>query len=248
VTSACSIEIVGHGGAGDFFPGNSRSSVQKALDLKVDRIEIDLVAEAGGELLLVHNHVVRLATGAKAKVRSLRSDQVRERVDELLTIDEFFDLIGPSMPVLLDLKQPGYERAVVDAVSRQTGRNIWISTTHALSVVRLHAKLPGVPIGLSSGHVATGFSQSPLRPLLVRAVRALMPVPFLIVAKCCGASMIMVNFRACSPWLVRVARAGGLRVAVWTVNRPADIQKMIDLQVDAIISNRPDLVRELLED
>ena len=39
------------------------------------------------------------------------------------------------------------------------------------------------------------------------------------------------------------ARALGLKVVVWTVNSPADISKMLDLVVDGIISDRPDLVR-----
>ena len=40
------------------------------------------------------------------------------------------------------------------------------------------------------------------------------------------------------------ARSLGLKVVVWTVNDPKDIATMLDLQVDGIISDRPDLVRE----
>ena len=40
------------------------------------------------------------------------------------------------------------------------------------------------------------------------------------------------------------ARSLGLAVVVWTVNAPADIARMMDLGVDGIISDRPDLVRE----
>jgi glycerophosphoryl diester phosphodiesterase len=39
------------------------------------------------------------------------------------------------------------------------------------------------------------------------------------------------------------ARSLGLKVVVWTVNAPADISRMLDLAVDGIISDRPDLVR-----
>ena len=39
------------------------------------------------------------------------------------------------------------------------------------------------------------------------------------------------------------AKTLGLRVVVWTVNDPAAIAKMLDMRVDGIISDRPDLVR-----
>jgi glycerophosphoryl diester phosphodiesterase len=240
------IEIVGHGGAGDFFPGNSRGSIEKALELNVDRIEIDLIATASGELVLVHDHELRDADGARRKVRKLPTELVRERVDQMLTLDEFFAIVDPSRPVLLDLKKPGYERAVAEAVKLQAGRDIWISTTHARSIFALRSKLTGVTFGLSSGHIATGIPKSALRPLMVRIVRTLTPIPLLITARLCGARMIMVNFRACSPWLVHMAHAKGIRVAVWTANRPADILAMAEMEVDAIISNRPDLVREIV--
>lgn len=242
------IAVVGHGGAGDFFPSNSRASVQKAIDLGVDRIEIDLLATADGDLVLVHDDTVEIDPGVHQKIRRTPTDRVRARLDDVLTLDKFFEVIGPSMPVLLDLKRPGYEREIAETVQRHAGHDVWISTTYASSILRLRSELPNATFGLSSGHVATALSGTPFGPMLVRCVRAVMPLPVLIAAKFCGARMVMVNFRACSPWLVRVAHAGGLGVAVWTVNRPRDIRRMAAMGVDAIISNRPDLVREIVED
>ncbi len=40
----------------------------------------------------------------------------------------------------------------------------------------------------------------------------------------------------------------GIQVAVWTVNEPAQIKKMLDLGVDGIISDRPDLVRQAMSE
>lgn len=240
------IEVVGHGGAGDFYPGNSRASIQKALEIGVDRIEIDLLRTADGQLALIHDAKIRLDGKRRVPVRHLPTSLLRSRLDELLTLDEFFELIGPTMPVLLDLKQPGYETAVFDALASQPERSVWISTTHARSIAALKDRLPNVRFGLSSGHMATGISASQLRPLTILGVRLLMPLPLVIAARLCGARLIMVNHHACSRMLVGFAHRLGIDVAAWTVNRPAEIERMIGFGVDAIISNRPDLVREAL--
>jgi len=47
-----------------------------------------------------------------------------------------------------------------------------------------------------------------------------------------------------STW--KEAHALGLKVAVWTVNDPAQIKKMLELGVDGITSDRPDLVRQVM--
>lgn len=43
---------------------------------------------------------------------------------------------------------------------------------------------------------------------------------------------------------VKEARELGIQVLAWTVNTPADIVRVLDLGVDGIVSDRPDLVRE----
>src|SRR6476469_8460736 len=154
------VAVVGHGGAGDFFPGNSRGSIQKAIDLGVDRIEIDILATADGDLVLVHDDTVEIDPGVRQKVRRLPTEHVRGRVDDLLTLDEFLDLIGPSMPVLLDLKRPGYERKVAEIVKRHAERDIWTSTSQSISFIRLRSVAPNAEFGHSSCHIASGLAKN----------------------------------------------------------------------------------------
>jgi len=48
-----------------------------------------------------------------------------------------------------------------------------------------------------------------------------------------------------TPELIREAHALGLQVAAWTVNKPEDMARLIDMGVDGIISDRPDLLRKV---
>jgi glycerophosphoryl diester phosphodiesterase len=64
------------------------------------------------------------------------------------------------------------------------------------------------------------------------------------MVKAAGGAVWSPYFGDVSAANVREAQALGLRVVVWTVNDPAQIAKMLDLGVDGIISDRPDVARE----
>ena len=69
-------------------------------------------------------------------------------------------------------------------------------------------------------------------------------VPMLI--KAAGGRIWSPTYQDLDPALLAEARSLGLRVIVWTVSDPKDIRRMIDMGVDGIISDRPDLVIKLL--
>ena len=240
------IEVVGHGGAGDFFPGNSRRSVEKALELGVDRVEIDVQVAGDGTLILVHDDQVTLH-GRKRSVRQLALSELQEGLDGLLTLDDVISLANGRAKLMVDLKYPGYEREVAAAITRAgIARGTIVSSTYAWSLMSVRNHAPEIAIGLSTGHISTVMRRNPLITATSAVVGFLSPGPFIAIAKAIGAEHLMLNYRICSPMFVRLADKAGLSVYPWTVNHPRVINKMIDAGVAGIISNRPDLVQDAL--
>ncbi len=46
--------------------------------------------------------------------------------------------------------------------------------------------------------------------------------------------------------MVQAAHAVGMQVHVWTINDPAEMQQLLDLGVDGIITDRPDLLNDVI--
>jgi glycerophosphoryl diester phosphodiesterase len=70
-------------------------------------------------------------------------------------------------------------------------------------------------------------------------------VPKLVRAS--GARAWSPNYRDIDTRIVEEAHALGLTVVPWTVNNPSEMQRLLALGVDGMISDRPDLLRSVLE-
>jgi glycerophosphoryl diester phosphodiesterase len=241
------MEVIGHGGAGDFFPGNSLQSIEKAIELGVDRIEIDVQLAANGELVLCHDDDV-IIDGRKRPVRELSVESVRGALDGLLTLDEAIELTRGKAPLMIDMKARGYDEPISKAIQQHNiASETIVSSTWALSLRAVREQAPGVRIGLSTGHISTVMRRNALVTISSTLLSVVTPPPAIAAAKAIRADALMLNYRVCSDAFVTLAHKAGLLVYPWTVNHPRWIQEMIDRSVDGIISNRPDLVREQLD-
>jgi glycerophosphoryl diester phosphodiesterase len=241
------IEIIGHGGAGNFYPGNSRESIEQALKIGVDRIEVDVQRSADGDLVLVHDDTF-LVHGRKTPTDEITTAQFREVLPSLLTLAELVELNRDNVPLLLDVKLPGYEPDVIAAIRRhQLAATVAASSTHAIVLWRLKRAFPELRLGLSTGHMATGIPYRPGRYVMSRALRVVTPVPLVAAMRICGATETMIQQRVCTPRLVRAVHDSGRRVNVWTVDCPEQMRRFIEMGADGVISNRPDLVKEELD-
>ena len=68
------------------------------------------------------------------------------------------------------------------------------------------------------------------------------------LAKASGAGTWSPNYLDLSSAQVAEAHALGLQVVPWTVNEPADMERILTMDVDGMISDRPDLLRAVLRD
>jgi glycerophosphoryl diester phosphodiesterase len=67
-------------------------------------------------------------------------------------------------------------------------------------------------------------------------------------AKAVHADIVSPYFREVTPGVVKEAHALGMKVVPWTVNTKEEMIKLIDMGVDGIISDRPDILKQVLQE
>ena len=221
---------VGHKGADHVAPGNTAGSFRAALEHGVDMIEFDVLRVPDGRLVLAHDY-----------------EDAAER--EPLSLDEGLDhLAGPEYSHLqldVDLKLPGYEREVVEGLTRRgLAERSLVSTMYVESLDRLGELGPGLRRGWSVPRVKRDYTRSALALpayAVIRWMRDRLPAQAAARVGAGGCEAIMAHRLLVSARLVHAVHAAGGEVYVWTVDDAARIKSFERLGVDVVITNDPRL-------
>lgn len=245
------VRIAAHRGGALLWPENSLLAFRNALALGADLVELDVHLTRDDEVVVIHDPTLeRTTTGTgavgTARLADLAGARLRTRdgvaADEPVpTLAQVLDLLRSTRAeLLLEIKVDPSRRPYAGIEER----------TLALLGAR----------GLRERTVVMAFEPDTLRR--VRALDAGIRTTMLVsrsrvereraaaptVARWAtevAATSLGVDHRVVDAALVAAAREAGLRLAAWTVNTEADIRRMLDLGVDIVISDQPDLALRL---
>lgn len=245
------MRIVAHRGGARLWPENSLTAFRGALALGVDDLELDVHLTADGEVVVVHDPTLdrtttgqgpvaarRLADLAGVRLRQAGGDATDERLPALAQV---LDLLAPAAAagLLLEIKvgveglrHPGIEERVLALVrDRGLAPRVQVMAFEEAAVARVRALDPSIRTVLLIGRRDAPRLGGPVKGAS-RAARL-------------GAAGVGMDHRLVNAEVVAAARAAGLALGAWTVNDEPAIRRMLDLGVDSITSDRPDLALRL---
>jgi len=220
-----SVLKIGHRGARAYEPENTLSSFQRAIELGVDAVELDVRKTRDNELVVIHNADVNKTTNGRGAVNELTLDEIKRFVtdkgEKIPTLEEVLDSVGRRVKILVELKETGIEEPVIDLI-RKKGLidNVILISFHedALSKVRE-----------LNGEVATGLiyvrHKNPIQAALDLKAEYLLPL-----------------YRFTHSANIKKAHEKGLKVIVWTINTEEEVAEFRKKGVDGIATDRPDIV------
>jgi glycerophosphoryl diester phosphodiesterase len=240
---------VAHRGASAVAPENTLRAFELAAELGCDMVEFDVLPLRDGTLVVAHSTDLReLSHGAaRGRVGGRTLSALRGFAPDLPTLDEalaFFAARLPGLGLQVDLKRPGLEAAVVDALRRHAVlERSWVSGVYVSSLRRIAELAPELPRSYTLPRDRLGISKrGPLAPVVrgtLASIGRSLPrrLPDLLARA--RASAATLHWSVASAAAIARAHERDAAVYVWTVDDPRVAQRLVDAGADGIITNDP---------
>ena len=223
---------------------NTLAAFRHAVELGYRYLETDVHVTSDGVLLAFHDAVLDRVTDRVGSVAETPYAEVQGALiggaERVPTLAQLFDAF-PGVRFNIDVKSAGAVAALSAFVAE---RDAWDRVlVGSFSRRRLHAFRRA-----TGGRVATSA-----HPLEVVAYR-LSPIAGLarLLTRGRPAALQVPHRRGpltvVTPGLVRRAHAAGLHVHVWTIDDPEEMNALLDRGVDGIITDRTDILRDVLRE
>ena len=235
---------VAHRGGAALAPENSLAAFSRAHALGFRYLETDLQLTADGVCVAFHDRSLRRVLGVPGTVRQTGWAQLRAlrfQGESVPTLDELLETF-PDACFMMDLKDPEVLDPVLEVLRRHRAVDrvcLAGATDRLLSAARDRAG-PGLSTSLGWESVVRLACAARAGSRLGRLGGFLPRAEFVHVPRHYG--VLPVYCRR----LVAMAHDLGLQVMAWTIDEAPVITALLDEGVDGIITDRPDVLREVL--
>lgn len=247
MTDAIRPRIFAHRGARSVAPENTLPAFQKALEMGIDGIELDVQLSRDGHLVVIHDFTLERTTSGRGRVRDHTADELAQlEIADCRTIPKFeirnpkwntgvptlaqvFDLVGDRCQINVEIKTSGaaggrQESALLARMiqRRDLHDQVIVSSFNPIALIWMRRSDPQIALGLLYAEDWPIYLRRAwLRPLV--RPNALHPHHTLIDSS-----------------YMQWAGARGYAVNTWTVNEVEEARRQAGLGVSALISDAPD--------
>lgn len=228
-------QVTAHRGFSRKAPENTLPAFEAAMDCGADYIELDVQLTADDVLVVCHDDKLDRTTDGTGKLSSYTYDELMQfsagswfgkdgEFDDVRipSMTEVLDLVGKDIMLNIEIKRSGDPKRTAEKVVELVEEYGIVNSCYVTSfsypalkkVKQLNPKIKTAFIA----NLATATSYAQL--------------PYI--------DAVSMNYLFVNQSVVNSAHHNGKRIFVWTVDRQSEMQKMMALGVDNIITDRPD--------
>ncbi len=254
--------LIAHQGGDGIWPGDTMFAYEKAVELGADVLEMDAHITKDGQIVLMHDEKVDRTTDGTGLIENLTLDELKQldaayqwtndngktfpyrgQGIQVPTLDELFQKF-PQMRYVIEIKltHNPIDQPLCDLIrKRDMQDNVVIASFHDEAMQNFRKTCPEVATSASRGEV-TKFvilGKVFLSGLIAPQYESIQP-PFDPAES--------KNIPIMTKRFIREAHAKNIAVEPWTVDDPALMKQYIEWGVDGIMTDRPDLMMQVLKE
>ena len=221
-------------------PENTLAAFEKALDIGIDMLEIDVRVTGDGQLIVLHDPSLDRTTDREGIVREMVLEEIRQADagdgERVPVLREVFDLARHRAPILLEIKSDFIAELVVQAIAEaEFSEQVVVQSFNPQTVERVKRLAPHLPASLLIGELPTTPSRFRARRLVSQALEI-------------GANTLSIWHATLTPPLIEEMRKRGIAVWAWTVDEEITMRDLAMMGVQGLVTNHPEVLNNVLED
>jgi glycerophosphoryl diester phosphodiesterase len=228
------IKVIAHRGTRAKEPENTIRGIKRAFTCRADAVEIDVRLSKDGKVMVIHDETLERTTNGVGSVREKRSAELKlldaGKGEEIPILSEVLSLSkGFGIELVVEMKEEGIEERVMREIEDlgMDEEEVTISSFFHPSLLKIKELEPKIKTGVI-------ISSLPVFPVNL--------------ARDANANVIFPKYPRLNGELVEKAHKNGIDVYPWVINRKKDLEKVIELGVDGIVTDDPCLIRRLIKD
>jgi glycerophosphoryl diester phosphodiesterase len=254
--------VIAHQGGEGVWPGDTLFAFQNAVEIGSDVLEMDAHITKDGQIVLMHDETVDDTTDGTGLIEDMTLDELK-RLDaaydwsmddavtfpyrgqgiQVPTLDEVFAKF-PQMRYVVEIKltQNPIDKPLCDLIRQhQMQDRVLVASFHDVAMKNFRTTCP---------EVATSASRTEVRNyvLLGKALLWGFIVPTYQTIQPPWDPEDSLGIQIMTERFIRESHAKNIRVEPWTVNDPELMRQYIEWGVDGIITDRPDLMIDMLKE
>ena len=236
--------VIGHRGAMGHCPENTFVSFERALELGADWIELDVHLTRDGALAVIHDETVDRTTDGHGLVNEHTLAELKK-----LDAGAWFgrEYAGQRIPSLDEVLVWARERHTVVDIEIKNAPSFYEGIEEAVVESLDRSGMAEQVIVISFDHRSVQRVKALDSRVVTGVLYAARPTDAGVgLAAAAQADAVLPHWAYVTPEDVRVAHEAGLAVAPWATSDPEVLRSLITAGVDAIGTNHPDILRQVL--
>lgn len=240
------IVITSHRGCSGLAPENSMTSILKGLEYSVERIEIDVHQTKDNVLVAIHDKTINRTTNGKGSINRLTYDHILQYslknakkseigIEKIPTLEQIVKLINGNSKLLIEIKNgseryPNIEERIIELINKHNANKWCIIQSFDINVLK---KIQSLNHEIEL-HLLC-ICKIPLIPFWVcrKLEFDILKYSFIQELSICKS---FINKK-----LINLIHNKNKKINGWTLNNPQQASKLIELGIDGIITDYPNL-------